>query len=452
MTAETADASGAVTRPDAVGFAAWYAAIFLTLAASLSTVDRQILALMIGPIKHDFALSDSQIGLLAGVAFTLLYSFATIPAAWLADRGSRRIVIGAGMLFWSLMTAVCGLAHQFSTLFLARMGVGVGESALAPSSYSILSDLFPKRSLTTAVGLINTAPFLGLGIANVVGGPVIAHFEAAPPVILPVLGLMRSWQILFLLLGIPGVVLALIGLLTLSEPARRGRASKSEEAPLSLDQLLAFLRSRGKFLSLHFIAYIALSIQGWGLFFWIVEFLVRQRGLTRAAAGLDFGTMAFALGLIGSIFAGQLATRLAGRAGADLTLRMVFWAVLVLGPLAILMPLVPQAWQTLALMVPILFLMAWPGGLGLSALQFVAPNELKGRIIALYMVVVNCVSLALGPYLGGLISDHVFAGKSLGNSLSLMAAINYPVAALCLWACLGPFRKALDQARAWDQA
>ena len=215
-------------------------------------------------------------------------------------------------------------------------------------------------------------------------------------------------------------------------------------------QIGAFLQDRRRFLILHFLAYIALSIQGWCLFFWVVEFLVRQRGMSRASAGFDFGMMALVLGLSGSIIAGQIATRLSARPTADTTLRMVFYCVLILGPLAIIMPLASQTWQTLALLITITFLMAWPGGLGLSALQFIAPNELKGRIIALYMLVVNGVSLTLGPYLGGLISDQVFDGKSLGGSLSLMAAIDYPIAAVCLWFCLTPFRKALDQAQAWD--
>ena len=448
MTA-VASAETSPNTTSGAGFVAWYAAIFLTLAATLSTVDRQILALMIGPIKRDFSVTDSQIGLLGGLAFTLLYTFATLPAAWLADRGSRRWVAAGGMVFWSLMTAACGLTQRFSTLFLARMGVGVGESTLAPAAYSMLSDLFPKRTLPAALGLFNTAPFLGVAFANIIGGQVIAHFEAGAPIVLPLLGVVKSWQIMFLLLGIPGVLLAVIGWASLREPLRRGRAVG--EQPLTLAQIGTFLNGRRRFLVLHFVAYIALSIQGWCLFFWIVEFLVRQRGMARAEAGFDYGVMALGLGLSGSIVAGQIASRFNAHATADTTLRMVLYSVLVLGPLAVLMPLVSQTWQTLSLLVPITFLMAWPGGLGLSALQFIAPNELKGRIIALYMLVVNGISLTLGPYLGGLISDRVFDGKSLGASLSLMASIDYPVAAICLWACLGPFRKAREKAQAWDR-
>jgi MFS family permease len=430
--------------------AAWYAAVFLTIAASLSTIDRQVLSLMIGPIKRDLGITDTQMGLLGGLAFTLLYTLCTLPAAWLADRGSRRAVVSGAMLLWSAMTASCGLAHRFVTLFIARMGVGVGESALSPASYSMLSDHFPKRSLPMALGLLNAAPFLGVGLANILGGALVQHFEIAPPIALPVIGVLRSWQFTFILLGLPGILMALLGRLTLEEPARRGRAVEDSHVPLTLAQVAGFVAGRGRFLGLMFVAYICLSIQGWGLFFWVVEFLVREHGVPRAEVGLIYGSMAMILGFAGAILSGALAARLLKRGHADILMKLVLAAVAVLTPIAIVMPLAPEAWQIFALLIPVTLLMGCPGGLGTTALQFIAPNELKGRIIALYMLVVNCISLTFGPFLGGLISDRIFGGKSLGGSLTLMASVNYPIALVCLILCLRPFRQALDQAKAWD--
>ena len=159
---------------------AWYAVIFLTLASSLSTIDRQILAMMIGPIRRDLLISDSQMGLLGGLAFTVLYCFAQVPLAWIADRGSRRRVITVGMFFWSLMTAACGTAQSFAALFAARMGVGLGEAALGPAAYSMLSDLFPRRLLPAAIGVFAAAPFIGVGLASLGGGQIIQALEARP--------------------------------------------------------------------------------------------------------------------------------------------------------------------------------------------------------------------------------------------------------------------------------
>jgi MFS family permease len=430
--------------------AAWGLVAFLTAAATLSTVDRQILALMIGPIRRDLAITDSQMGLLGGLAFSLLYTIFTLPAAWLADQRSRRNLVTGGLLLWSAMTAACGLTHRFAGLFLARMGVGLGESTLSPAAYSMMSDLFPKRLLPAAIGLFSAAPFLGVGVANVVGGQVIQHFEAAPRVILPIVGAVKSWQIMFLCLGLPGVALAIVGRLTLSEPIRRGLATGESHTRLSLRQIADFLKARRRFLALHFTAYVALSIQGWCLFFWVVEFLVRERGADRGHTGLIYGSMAFVLGLAGSVVAGRLASGRMSTGRPDITLRLVLASVLALGPLAVAAPLAPRAWQVLALLAPMTFLMGWPGGLGTTALQFIVPNELKGRIIALYLLVVNFISLTLGPLLGGLISDRLFHGRSLGGSLCLMAAVNYPVAAVCLLLSLGPFRQALARAAAWS--
>jgi MFS family permease len=440
----------AVETRSHAGFQAWYAVGFLTVAASLSTVDRQVLALMIGPIKRDLAISDSQMGLLGGLAFSLLYTAFTLPAAWVADQRSRRMVVTGAMLFWSAMTATCGLAHRFVTLFLSRMGVGLGEAALSPAAYSMLSDLFPRRTLPVAIGLLNAAPFLGVGLANIVGGGVIQHFEAAPAISLPILGSVKSWQLMFLMLGLPGVALAVLGAVTLKEPVRRGRVAGDGHVPLTLHQIGGFLAGRWKFLALMFTAYVGLAIQGWGLFFWIIEFLVRERHMLRGQVGLTYGIMAFGLGLAGAIVSGRLASSLLRSDAAEWLMRLVLYSVLVLGPLAIIMPLLPNGWEILAVLAPITFLMGWPGGLGTTALQFIVPNELKGRIIALYLLVVNFISLTLGPLLGGLISDRVFAGRSLGGSLSVMAAVDYPLAAVCLFLCLKPFRRALEQAKAWE--
>ncbi len=456
--ARTSDAAGAAsptTLEPAIAEVretsyAWYAVGFLTVVATLSSIDRQVLAVLIGPIQQDLNLSDSQMGLLGGIAFSLLYSVGTIPAAWIADKRSRRMVITAGVALWSAMTAACGMTSSFVTLFLARMGVGLGEAALPPAAYSMMSDLLPKRKLPMAIGLFTAAPFFGVGLASIGGGQLAQYFETAPPLMLPLLGEVKSWQAVFLLLGVPGILLALLGLLTLREPRRTGQVTADGFAPMSSRQVMAFLGERRRFLSLHFTAYILMSIQGWGLFFWVIEFLVRERGLPRAEAGLKYGLMAFGLGLAGSIISGRLASRLVAKGAADSTMRLVLFAILALMPLAIAMPLVPDAWMTLLLLAPITFLMGWPGALGMTALQFIVPNELKGRIIALYSLVVNALSLALGPLVGGLVSDKVFGGESLAGSLSLMAAVNYPLAAIALLLCLRPFRTALDKARAWE--
>ena len=427
-------------------FYRWYVVAFLTLASTVSTIDRQILALMIGPVKRDLGVSDTMMGLLGGLAFTLFYTILTLPMAWLADRSNRRRIIGLGIFFWSLATMACGMAGKFWHLFAARATVGVGEATLAPAAISMLSDYFDRRKLPLAIAIFGAAPFIGVGLANLLGGVVVSHLETVPHIELPLFGAMKSWQAMFVIVGAPGVLLALVTL-TIREPIRIGRVQ--DGGGMTLRDAARFFAGRGKFLTFHFIAFTALAMQGWGLFYWVVEFFLREHGATRAMVGLHFGLVALIVGTAGGVFAGQLAARMMAEGRADATLRLVLVATLALIPVGVAAFLVPGYWGAMALVAVAIFFMGWPNGLGTAALQFIVPNELRGQVMALYFVVVNFLSYSFGPLLGGVISDQVFGGKSLGHTLALMAAVNYPIGAFCIWRCLAHFRTALAASDGW---
>lgn len=425
----------------------WYVVGFLTLASTVSIIDRQILALMIGPVKRDLGVNDTMMGLLGGLAFTLFYTVMTIPMAWLADNSRRQKIIGLGIFFWSLATMACGLAGKFWHLFIARATVGVGEATLAPAAISMLSDYFDRQRLPLAIAIFGAAPFIGVGLANLLGGFVISQLETMPPISVPAIGSLKSWQAMFLIVGAPGLLLALVTL-TIREPVRSGRIDASKDR-LSLRDAMAFFAGRKRFLTYHFIAFTALAMQGWGLFYWVVEFFLREHHADRAAVGFTFGLIALIFGTAGGVFAGELSARLMRAGRGDATLRLVLVSSLVLAPVGVAAFLVPGYGVAMLLVSVAIFFMGWPNGLGTAALQFIVPNELRGRVMALYFVVVNFLSYSLGPLLGGLISDQLFGGQSLGGTLALMAAVNYPVAAFCIWRCLAHFRTALDAAEAW---
>lgn len=429
---------------------AWYVVGFLTLASTVSVIDRQILALMIGPVKRDLGVSDTMMGLLGGLAFTLFYTVLTLPMAWLADRGSRRRIVGWGIFFWSLATVACGLAGRYWQLFVTRMCVGVGEATLTPAAVSMLSDTFDRARLPLALGIFSAAPLIGVGLANMLGGAVVQYLESVPEIVVPLFGALRSWQAMFIAVGAPGILLALLAL-TIAEPVRRGRstlAAPGRDIPLAV--IVRFAADRRAFLTWHFIGYTALAMQGWGLFYWVVEFFIREHNAARGEIGMAYGAIALVIGAAGSVAAGLLSGRMMRGGRADATLRLVLVSALCLIPIGAAMPLVPGYRQALLLVAAATFFMGWPTGLGMSALQFVVPNELRGRIVALYLVVVNFLSYSLGPLLGGLLSDHVAGARPLGTTLALMAAINYPVGAFAIWRALRHFRVALDAARAWE--
>ncbi|HZZ35295.1 MAG TPA: MFS transporter, partial [Caulobacteraceae bacterium] len=189
---------------------AWYVIGVLLFAYTLSFVDRTVLSLLIGPLRASLHISDTQVSLLLGLAFAVFYTLMGLPLGWVADHWSRRTLIGIGVALWSLMTAGCGLARSYNALFLMRVGVGVGEATLSPAAYSLISDHFPKARLGRAVAVYSIGVPLGSGIALALGALVIKAVVAAPPLSLPIIGVIEPWRLTFLWIGLPGLLAALL--------------------------------------------------------------------------------------------------------------------------------------------------------------------------------------------------------------------------------------------------
>lgn len=202
---------------------AWYVVGVLMVAYVFSFIDRQILNLLVGPIRRDLGISDTGMSVLMGFSFAVFYTAFGLPLGRIADSRSRRGLIGFGMAFWSLMTAACGLAQRYWQLVLLRIGVGVGEASLSPAAYSLIMDYFPPARRSLAISVYSMAIYLGAGLALLLGGVVIQVTSVAPSVGVPLLGEIRSWQAVMLAVGLPGLLAALL-LLTVREPLRRGNA------------------------------------------------------------------------------------------------------------------------------------------------------------------------------------------------------------------------------------
>ena len=199
------------------------------LAYTNSFIDRQILTLLVEPIREDLGITDTQISLLAGLAFSVFYTVMGLPLARLADQSNRKRIITFGITGWSFMTAMCGAAQNFWQLFLARIGVGVGEATLSPAAFSIISDYFPKDRIARAFSVYSMGVYFGVGLAMMIGGLVIQAVSNAPPVDLPAIGRVRSWQLTFFIVGMLGLPILLL-LFTIREPLRRGTAKASSNS------------------------------------------------------------------------------------------------------------------------------------------------------------------------------------------------------------------------------
>src|SRR5271169_1284871 len=213
---------------------AWYVVLILMVCYTLSFVDRQILSLLVGPMKRDLAISDTRIGLLQGVAFALFYGLMGLPLGHLADTRNRRNVIIVGVVLWSFLTGACSAAKSFWSLFVARMGVGVGEATLSPSAFSLISDYFPKEKLGVALSVYSMGIFIGSGLALIAGGSVVDAVIRMPVVTLPLLGAVAPWRFTFLIVGAPGLAIALL-LYTVREPVRRQLLRASDGTPVRLN-------------------------------------------------------------------------------------------------------------------------------------------------------------------------------------------------------------------------
>lgn len=428
----------------------WYTVGVLTLASTFSIIDRQILNVMIGPVQRDLGgISDFQISLIMGFAFTFMYSILSYPAGWIADRYNRKNLMAVGIFSWSLLTMLCGTVHQYWHLFLARMGVGVGEATLGPAANSALADYFTADRLPLAIGIMSAAPFIGQGLANIAGGPLIDYLESSPNFVIPVLGEVYSWQMVFLAVGAPGILVALMTW-GLREPGRHGRINEGETG-VPFSEVWRFVKTRVGFFAFVFTAYLCLATQGWSLFSWIVEYYVRNHEWTRSEIGVIYGSIAMIVGIMGSVTGGLWAGSLMARR-PDATLRIVMYGTVVLLVTAPFLTVVSDPWVGVFLLIPITFCMAMPPGLIMATLQAISPNELRGQMVAFYLIAVNFLAYTFAPSLPAYLSDQVFQSRmALGQSISILAVINYSIAVVCLALCLKYYRAALEAARAWSQ-
>ncbi len=420
-----------------------------TLASTFSIIDRQILNVMIGPIKRDLGgISDTQVSLIMGFAFALFYTLMTYPAGRIADRYNRIKLMTAGIAGWSFMTMMCGAASQYWQLFLARMGVGVGEATLGPAANSALADYFPPERLPIAIGIVASAPFIGQGLANIAGGPLIDYLESTPNFVVPVLGEIYSWQMVLMLVGAPGLLVAL-AMWFLIEPARKNK-QLADDTSVPMKDVWAFIKSRKHFFFFVFLGYLCLATQGWSLFSWLVEYFVRNHEWSRTEIGLSYGSIALVVGITGSVAGGLFASAMIKRGQVDATLRVVLYSTVALLPLAAFLTVAPDPYVALALLVPVTFCMSMPPGLIIATLQTVSPNELRGQMVAFYLIAVNFLSYSFAPSLPAVISDFVFESElALGQSISLLALINYSVAIVCLGLSLKYFRQAIERTQSW---
>jgi len=398
---------------------AWMTVAILMLAYVLSFVDRQILNLLVEPIRRDLDITDTHMSLLMGFSFAVFYTICGVPIGRLADRKSRRGIIAIGVLVWSLMTALCGTAKTFWHFLVFRIGVGVGEAALSPSAYSLIADSFPPKLRGTAMSVYSMGIYIGSGLAFLLGGLVVKFASAQGDVELPVLGMVRPWQLIFLVLGAAGVLFA------------------------------AYTRQNRRTVLCHNFGFACLAFAAYGSSAWIPTFFIRTYGWSASDVGVLYGSVVAVAGSIGIIAGGRLSDLLHRRGYRDAPLRVGIISAALTLPLN-LAYLAGTGELALALIALHVFTIAMPFGVGPAAIQEIMPNSMRGQASAVYLFVITMVGLGIGPTAVALGTDFVFGDdNALRYSLLIVTGVALVGAIVLLGMGLKHYRGSLDRLQEW---
>ena len=380
----------------------------------LRFVDLQIIAVLLESIKTEFKFSDTQLGLLSGVAFALFYATLGIPIAWLADRYNRRNIIAVCIGIWSFMTALCGMATGFASLFLARVGVGIGEAGGQPPSYSLISDYVPPQKRSTIFAILNTSTPLGVFVGFIVGGWVSQYY---------------GWRAAFMVVGIPGIIVALLIRFTLREPPRGfSENRKVEHQHIPLMETFRFLfRLRSYRHIVLATSIVTLGAIGSGI--WIPSFFIRVHGMGVAEVGTWLAFIYGGGGFVGTTLGGLLADRLVGKTGDQ---RWFMWlcgiATICILPFAFFVYLWPNPIQALLVQIGTAILMHAFLGPAYGTVQSLAGVNRRAMAAAINLFVLNLVALGLGPLIVGMASDYFnarFGNDALRYSILSLVVVAF---------------------------
>ena len=391
-----------------------YILFILVLVYTFNFIDRQIIGILAVPIKADLNLTDTELGLMGGLAFALFYTGLGIPVALLADRFSRVWIMTGALTIWSAMTAVCGLATNFWQLFAARLGVGVGEAGGVAPAYSLISDYFPPSQRARAMSIYSFGIPIGSAVGIVFGG-VIAS--------------MISWRWAFFIVGLAGILIAPIFRLTLKEPVRgQFDRQREKEPPPGLARIFRKLAKKPSFWLLALGASCS-SMMGYGMFFWLPSFFVRSFDMTLLNASLAFGAVLLVGGVAGIWAGGWMGDRF-GHANKAQYARIPAFAFLATIPFYLVAILSPFPMVTfIVLLVPTALGLAWLGPV-ISTIQHLVRPDMRAAASAIFLFINNLIGIGIGTYAIGAVSD-LLQGRYGDDSLrySILAGTGFYVIA-----------------------
>ncbi|MDG3721644.1 MFS transporter [Pseudomonas aeruginosa] len=398
-------------------------------------IDRFVLSVVAQPVTESLGLTNTQMGMLLGAGFAILYSLSGVPIAHLIDKGNRKRIVACGVLFWSLMTAASAFTTEFTSLMICRAGVAIGEAVLTPAAISLIGDMFSRkdRALPTSCYMA-TSNIMATG--SFLLGALVYDISSSQQM----LPTMDPWRMTLLIVSLPGIILAGVVALTIREPAR---VNDNEDAPQSdsAAAVLRFLKNNARTFLPFFIGTGLISSLTLGIMSWAPTLLVRIHGLQASEASYIFGAFGMPASLLGTFTLPWLATRLQERGRHDAVMLVLMLCVLLPIPAIVHGMLSPHYWaMVLGLVMTMMFL---PSVTVMTCLglQLISPSRMRARNVALNLLVINLFGYTVGPFVSGFLADRVFSGPTaIASALAVMAAAIGPLTLLCYFLARKGFR------------
>lgn len=439
MTVNSDEQAGQAVSPQSPA-AAWTAVAVLSGLYMFSFVDRQILVLLIEPIKSDLGLTDTGVSLLTGLAFAAVYAVMGVPMGRAADLWSRKRVILLGATLWSVLTILCGFARDFKEMFVARMGVGLGEAALTPAGYAMVADLFAPEKLARGMSVFVVGGVVGSGVSLILGGMVIDLVERVGVVSLPIFGEMRVWQLALLTVGTLSLLMV-IPLIFITEPARK-KSSGVAESSTRFSAVLGYMAGGRRFFVYYVLGMSLVSLYFYGSSAWFPTYFIRVHEWTAGSIGMTLGAVSVPCLLAGGLSAGWCSDLLGRRGVSAPSIRILVTVVLLSLPLPLATIVVDPVEAKFVLMGMSYLLFGAIIVTAPVAIQLASPVQMRAQISAIYLLIANMISIGCGPTVIALITDYGFADElRVGASIAIAGTTCFALGAILLGRSIHGFRQ-----------
>ena len=424
---------------------AYYTVFMMGVAVMFAEIDRGAMSLLITPIKAVFHLSDIWMGALLGPYFALFYAACGIPTSRFIDRYNRKNILAGALALWSAAAVCCGLAQSYIQLAAARLFLGAAESPNGPAIFSIIADTFPRSRLTRGISLMQLGVTAGTGFSLIMTGVLIAALSKLPDQHIAGLGVLRWWQIVFIVIGLPGLIAGLVLALTVKEPARHDRGVSSK---VKMTEVLGYMFRNWKIFG-PFMGSSAIGGLGFGVIAWNAQFFQRTYHWSAADVGIRTGILALVATPIGLFLGTWFYERLVKAGRRDAAMRVVVIGRLISFPAAVLMPLMPTGELALVFSAITLMMLGATGASTNSILQIVSPNRMRGQITAIFFLFYNLIGQGFSPLLIGMITVLVLKDESHLRYAILGANVVFlPSSLFVLWLGMKPYRREVERLEA----